>query len=245
MTAPRSPDFRPHPHLTVRVEHRGREREPAVVIDDFLAEPQALVDVAAAGGRFAPVRGNLYPGIRAPLPAAYLRVLVGCLQEPVRKVFGLSDVDLARVEGDFSIVTTPPQQLQLLQCLPHFDTTDGRQVAVLHYLCAPALGGTSFYRHRSSGYETIDVTRHDGFMAALGAELKQSGPPARYYMQGSNAIFERIGALTAAFNRLVIYRSATLHSGDIPADFRFDPNPRTGRLTANTFLRFRSAARTG
>jgi hypothetical protein len=168
-----------------------------------------------------------------------MRMLVGCLQEPIARIFGLSEISLARVEGDFSIVTTPPDQLQLLQCLPHFDTTDPGQVAVLHYLCRPEQGGTSFYRHRNTGFESIDSARHDRFMAALGADLKANGPPTRYYMQGDNAIFERIGRLEAKFNRLVIYRSATLHSGDIPPGFAFDADPRTGRLTANAFLHFR------
>jgi hypothetical protein len=232
-------DCRPGPDIAARVEFRGREREAAIIVDDFLVDARPLVEFAAAQNNFSPVKGNLYPGIRAPLPNAYMRMLVGCLQEPIARIFGLSEINLARVEGDFSIVTTPPDQLQLLQCLPHFDTTDPGQVAVLHYLCRPEQGGTSFYRHRNTGFESIDSARHDRFMAALGADLMANGPPTRYYMQGDNAIFERIGRLEAKFNRLVIYRSATLHSGDIPPGFAFDADPRTGRLTANAFLHFR------
>ena len=239
MSDAQEPDFRPNPRATVRVLHMGHERGAAIVIDDFTADPGALVDYAAARGNFRPVAGNLYPGVRSPLPDAYLRVVVGCMLEPIARVFGLTDPDPLRVQGDFSIVTTPPQQLRLLQCLPHFDTTNRNQIAVLHYLCAPEHGGTSFYRHRSSGYESIDDERHNRYMAALGAELKAGGPPERYYMQGDSPIFERIGTLDAAFNRIVLYRSATLHSGNIPRGFAFDPDPRTGRLSANTFLVFR------
>jgi hypothetical protein len=38
---------------------------------------------------------------------------------------------------------------------------------------------------------------------------------------------------------VLVYRSVALHSADIPRDFLFDDNPRTGRLTANGFFFFR------
>ena len=234
-------DYRPNPSVTARVAHFGQEREPAVIVDDFLAEPRALVE-AAATRTYADVRNNLYPGVRAALPPQYLHHVLALVREPARIVFGLADLDAARVEGDFSVVATPPSQLQLLQCLPHFDTTDRRQLAVLHYLCRPEQGGTAFYRHRSTGYESIDATRHDNYMAALGADLKANGPPPRGYIRASSPLFEQTGVLEARFNRMVIYRSATLHSGMIPPDATFDPDPRKGRLTANTFLMFRDAA---
>jgi hypothetical protein len=239
MDAAQEIECRPNGHATARILRFGRERGTAVVIDDFLADAQSLVEFAATRGQFRPVGGNLYPGVRSPLPDSYLRVVVGCLLEPVAKIFGLSDIDVAQLQGDFSVVTTPPERLQLLQCLPHFDTTNLGQIAVLHYLCTPEQGGTAFYRHRTTGYESITAERHDRYMAVLGAELKAGGPPERYYIQGDTPVFERIGTLEAAFNRLVIYRSATLHSGNIPRGFPFDPDPRTGRLTANTFLVFR------
>jgi Family of unknown function (DUF6445) len=242
MSATGTQDFRPNASVSARVAHFGQEREPAVIIDDVLADPQLLIDHAARQS-FAAVTGNLYPGIRSPLPADYLRLVLALAREPARRVFGLSDLDLARVEGDFSIVTAKPSELQLLQCLPHFDTTDRRQLAVLHYLCGPEQGGTAFYRHRATGYESVDASRHDVYMATLGGELKANGPPPRDYIRASTALFEQTGILEARFNRVVIYRSATLHSGMIPSDSTFDPDPRKGRLTANAFLLFRDAAR--
>ena len=38
------------------------------------------------------------------------------------------------------------------------------------------------------------------------------------------------------FNRMLVYRRNSLHSGSIAADFVPDPNPRTGRLSINGFL---------
>ena len=56
------------------------------------------------------------------------------------------------------------------------------------------------------------------------------------YMNGSNNYFEQIAKIDAMFNRMVIYPSKILHSGNIPADFTFDPNPAKGRLTLNSFI---------
>jgi hypothetical protein len=42
----------------------------------------------------------------------------------------------------------------------------------------------------------------------------------------------------ARFNRLLVYRSCSLHSGIIPSDTRLSADPRVGRLTVNLFLDF-------
>ncbi|HEY5806996.1 MAG TPA: DUF6445 family protein, partial [Povalibacter sp.] len=49
-------------------------------------------------------------------------------------------------------------------------------------------------------------------------------------------LFERIARYEAVFNRALIYRGSLLHSVNVPNDFVPDTNPRTGRLTLNTFL---------
>ena len=55
---------------------------PVVVIDDFLAHPQALVE-AACQARFERCPGaderKGYPGLRAPVPAAYSESLTELL----------------------------------------------------------------------------------------------------------------------------------------------------------------------
>ena len=65
------------------------------------------------------------------------------------------------------------------------------------------------------------------------------GPPPVEYINGDTPEFERIACFEAAPNRVLVYRSVSLHSADIPSDFGFDASPRTGRLTANTFFFFR------
>jgi hypothetical protein len=62
--------------------------------------------------------------------------------------------------------------------------------------------------------------------------------PAKYIC-GDDARFERTCSFPAAFNRVLIYRSIDLHSADIGSSFDFQPNPRLGRLTANSFFFYR------
>jgi hypothetical protein len=232
------PAFRPNSRVNVRVRHLGREHAPVVIIDDFLANVHELVDYAASEARFRAVQDNFYPGIRAPLPLSYMHLLFKYLPGLVFKEFRISGLDASKVEGDFSIVTTLPSDLHPAQCVPHIDTPDTGQIAALHYLCGSEHGGTAFYRHRRTGFESMTVERGADYQAALQEDLRSFGPPERNYVNSDTPIFEIIGAIEAAFNRLILYRSAVLHSGSIGRDYRFDSNPRTGRLTANAFLHF-------
>jgi hypothetical protein len=58
------------------------------------------------------------------------------------------------------------------------------------------------------------------------------------FIGGDSELFERIASFPAVFNRALIYRGISLHAGDIEAAFPFDPDPRKGRLTANTVFFF-------
>jgi len=153
-------------------------------------------------------------------------------------VFGHSNgADL--VECNFSIVTTPPEALTPLQRLPHFDAADPGRIAVLHYLCGPSAGGTAFYRHRTTGFETVSLSRMEDYAERLDADLARHGDPKAEYLRGDTALFEQTYRVGAAFNRLVIYRGWTLHSGTVPAGLALSGDPRAGRLTVNTFLQAR------
>ena len=215
-----------------RVARFGNEGEPIVIIDDFSAEPDALVDAAMqvsfSGG------GPNYPGIRAPANARYLKSRAALLRSIFVDVFGMRDT-AKFAECNYSLVTTPPQDLAPVQRLPHFDSPDPACLAALHYLCKPEDGGTAFYRHRATGHERITEARMPGYFETLKREVSASPPPLAY-PQGSTDLFEQIGRVEAAFNRLVIYRGQTLHSGDIPQSLPLSGDPKTGRLTLNTFM---------
>ncbi len=232
-----SGEFRLNAQASIQIYAVGNERLPLVVIDDFLENPTDLVGVAL-NSHFQPVTANLYPGIRAPVPTAYLHLVFDYLSKLT--VFNLTNLKIAPHScGDYSLVTVQPDQLKMMQCLPHADSKNPQQLATVHYLCAPELGGTAFYRHRSTGFESMDGDRLELYESTLKTELKTAGRLERNYILGSNEFFEEIAVVGAAFNRLIIYRSAMLHSGAIPRNFNFSADPRIGRLTANVFVQFR------
>jgi hypothetical protein len=227
-----------HPGFVSTVTRVGHEGAPVIVIDNFLQYPDVMVDYAVSS-TFEGVSDTFYPGVRAPLPSIYCFAVRAFLGELVADAFDLRASAVAGELGHLSLVTTRPAQLGLMQRMPHIDSSSPKQIAVLHYLCEQAKGGTSFYRHRRTGFESVDQSRAQAFRHAMIEDLKRLGAPPARYLCGDDAVFERIAGFEAAFNRVLIYRSFCLHSADISADFNFDPDPRTGRLTANTFLYYR------
>jgi hypothetical protein len=216
----------------IRVDAKGGEQEPVVVIDGFASEPAELIDQAAASTFSA--MSPYYPGVRAALDAATATSMISALTSTIAETFGVAS---PVVEGCFfSVVTTPRDKLAPIQRLPHYDGVERGRLAMILYLCAPMHGGTSFYRHRSTGFETVTPERFARYRDALADDVRRHGMPPADYIAGDTALFERIGTVTPAFNRAVLYRGCSLHSGDIGSGFRFDPDPRSGRLTLNAFI---------
>jgi hypothetical protein len=230
-------DFALNPTPVASLHLIGREQEPVMVLDGVMRRPEALVDYAATEVSFAPA-GTLqggYPGIRAPAPLNYVQALVKAMDPLVRRAFALGRVGLARAECNFSIVTTAPENLRPTQRIPHVDTYDELQFAFLHYLCDARFGGTAFYRQRATGFEAVTPERAGAYVAARDEAL--GGVPADY-IRGHTEDYEQIAAFEARFDRLLIYRSRLLHSGQIPPDMPRPADPRAGRLTANIFVAY-------
>ncbi len=216
-------------HITL--ERHGAEGQPVVVIDRF-ADAERFRDDAAFLS-FAPI-GPHYPGLRAVVAPAMLRDLIVRLEPIIAETFGLTGLEV--VDAFYSIVTTPPAALTPIQRLPHFDETSPGRLALLHYLSPDERSGTAFYRHRSTGFESIDAARLSAYRAALDADLQRHGIPDPRYIAGDTPVFERLAVHEGRFNRAILYRSNTLHCAHLPDDLSLDPDPETGRLTVNTFL---------
>ncbi len=216
----------------------GTERSPVIVVENYLSDVEGLRELAASSAAFKPVEGVVYPGDRAPMPARYDATFRRHLQKSVGEIFGFGTLDVVRRQSDFSIVTVRPEKLHMVQRIPHFDGTEQGMIAGVHYLCPSSKGGTSFYRHRRTGYENITEPRKNLYLRTLNEESKTMGPPPAAYINGETAQYQQIASFDAVFNRMLIYRGSILHSGNIARDFDFDADPRTGRLTANTFYLF-------
>ena len=217
----------------IEIHRHGREQEPVIVIDDYARDPEQLIAEAAALA-YRPI-GPAFPGVRAEAPTALAAAIRDSLAELIGRTFGL-DEPLNRMECYFSLITTPPDQLQLIQRLPHFDGRGRTRIAVLHHLARAERGGTAFYRHRSTGFETMDEVRLPAYNRAVNAEFHRLGLPAAGYMGEDSPIWEQIARHPARFNRLLVYRGNTLHAADVPPDLPLTSDPRTGRFSINSFI---------
>lgn len=215
--------------------------QTVVFIDDFLEDPQALVE-AACGSLFEPAsppgEKKGYPGLRAPAPLAYTQVITALLDPLVKVNFGVPENLPVKVGlSAFSLTTTAPDALGPLQRAPHFDASTPYYMAALLYLCGPAHGGTGFYRHNATGLQRITADVRERYLDARHAELNQRVPEARYFDRSDDR-FTFLGMMPARFNRLVIYPGSALHSACINPACSLNSDPRQGRLTVNTFYDF-------
>lgn len=211
----------------------GTEGQPIAIVDGFHPDPDAL-RAHAAGSAFE-AGLNHYPGIRAALPDDYFAQVRPALTASLAGVYDHAG-GIALIDASYSIVTTPPDRLSVPQRLPHMDAVDMGRIALVHYLSPDDPDGTAFYRHRSTGFETIDQGRAPIYLGQLNAELRHGGEPDRAYVAASTPLFERIAHVEARYNRAVLYRSALLHSGAVAADAILSDDPATGRLTVTAFL---------
>lgn len=217
----------------VRVERIGAEHCAVAVVDGCLATPKEAVAHAAALG-YSPI-GPYYPGVRASLGPQTAAAFGAALNDIVA---GALSIAAARWAGEcfFSIVTAPPSRLAPIQRLPHFDGLEMTRVAAVLFLANADFGGTSFYRHRATGFETVNMERYSAYGAALKDDVARHGlPPAGYIGDGA-PLFEEIATFEPVFNRLLLYRGNALHCSRIRNADALSADPRKGRLTLNLFL---------
>lgn len=229
------------PELTrqIRVEPIGQEQHPLLIIDDFFAAPEQLLQQALTEPDFIAQPSDFYPGLRKAILGDYPTQSLQTVVPLVREIFSIDAALQARISlCAFSLTTTPPEKLRPIQSVPHIDTHDPLQFAMVHYLCAESFGGTSFYRHRNTGFETITQARLTDYFKILKQEVMDERKNQFDYINGDTHLFERIFQVPVVFNRAIIYRSNQLHSGDISAPPALSPDPRIGRLTANSFFQF-------
>lgn len=221
---------------SVAIERHGIEQQPIVVIDSFAHAPDRFTADARMLG-FSPM-GIHYPGVRAIMPNAMVGPLVAALDDIVHTVFGFGAVDVA--DALYSLVTTQPGALTPIQRIPHFDGVEPSRLALLHYLTPDAPGGTAFYRHRTTQFESVTADRLPQYRAMLEADLADHGMPDARYIDDSTAVFECIRRIPGRYNRAILYRGNSLHCAWLPHGTSFSNDSDQGRLTANIFLEGRT-----
>lgn len=218
----------------------GQSGEPAVVLDGVFVAPEAIVAAVASHARFSTAPGTSgYPGIQAPVPAAYSRALLAAAAPALALLFGHEGGAIGGIGCTFSLVTAAPEALHPLQTVPHVDIAEPDRFAVLHYLCDAPFGGTAFYRQDATGLEQVSRADWPRFEAARNAELAAMAPAG--YPSPTTPGYTLTAAVAAKMDRIVVYRSHSLHSGIIVPGLAHPADPRTGRLTGNLFAIYRAA----
>ena len=219
---------------TISTSEYGSEKLPLVMVDDALADLALVRDIAARHD-YRPI-GPHYPGIRAAVSQAVAMPLVEPLQPMLQEVFSLKR-PAGFDECFLSVVTKGPGELAPIQRLPHFDGLERERIAVLLYLDIAPRGGTAFYRQRTTGFEYVNESRFAAYEATLREDVARHGLPQAGYIGEGSELFERAHVIEDMPGRMAIYRGNSLHCAALGEGFVPDPDPATGRLSLNLFLR--------
>jgi len=173
------------------------------------------------------------------VPQEYTIAIIKNLGFFIEQFFQLEVRQIKTAVSKFSIITDSPNNLDFLQRIPHFDSPSRKGLAVVHYLQSIPSMGTSLYRHKPTNFEYVDEQRYASYTAKIKERFPTEDTYPEGYINGSTDQFEEIASVEAIFNRLLMYRGTSLHSGQIGKDYDFDPSPATGRLTLTSFIEFR------
>lgn len=219
-----------------RMEMRrvGREGHPLLIIDNAISEPERLIEAAEAAV-FEPPAHTRYPGLNAPLPEFYGRGILNAVNPLLARGFGMPAHLRKTMFGFLALATQPPETLDAIQKVPHHDSPNPFRIAMVHYLCHAIGGGTGFFRHKATGFESVDSRRRPDYVRHAAEELKADSGQFTRHVNADTPNYQLIDFVELKFNRLIIYRSHVLHSGLLDGAV-LSESPRIGRLTANSFI---------
>lgn len=215
----------------------GNEKQPLLKVDSLFEGVDVIRDYAVQHNQFR-AADSFYPGIRMEIHPSYTLAVLKSLAYFIQEFFNLDMRKVRKAASRYSIVTTDPRNLTLMQKIPHFDAPNPNSLAMIYYLCDAPDSGTALYRHLASGFEYINDNRYKTYLDTV---RKQFSAPEQHpcgYIYKSTPEYEQIASYGACYNRLVAYHGSSLHSGIITPDYHFDPNPKTGRLTITSFIEF-------
>ena len=220
----------------VKLAHIGRRGIAISRVDNVLHDPQGVAALGFAQS-YAQDRSNLYPGVRAPMPESFSTAFRAWLTPVLHRNGMLEGSRSIRSDASFfSVVTTASTDLLPIQRIPHYDSTDPNLFAAVIYLCDARFSGTSFYRHRKTGYEEITAENKNNYRLALDNDMRIHGVPRREYINGDSLLFEVIFSNELQFNSAVIYPGRVLHAGNIERQFSPPRDRSEWRLTITALL---------
>ncbi len=232
--------LRINPELTIEMV-RISDAVACVCIDDFLLNPNSMVEYACAHSNEFVTVERAYPGVVLPVADDGMQAIYQFIRNEMSRLFSFcrGGIDF---HTQFSLATLQPEEFTLIQRLCHSDprlADDRRNFAALLYLFDdPEMGGTGFYRWRDVEFwhEISELLRDD---PNAGREILEErfrmfrDPPC--YMTDSNEAAELLDVAPPRFNRLIFYSGDIPHSAFIKHPELLSPDPSVGRLTLNCF----------
>ena len=233
-----------NPRLDIQIEEIG-DGYSYVLIDDFLQNPEELVQFAFDNAAQFSVPEGSYPGLLFDVDDQAVPNLRRFIRSEMGRQFAFMKGD-AKMSTFLSMVTAQPSELSNLQRLCHSDpqTDVGRQnfAAIVYLFDDEALGGTGFYRWKEQKLieeaTALEQQNPEKALTFLREHFETYRQPA-CYMTESSEIAERLHTIPARFNRFVFYSGNLPHSASIAKPELLSNDFRSGRLTLNCFASVR------
>lgn len=227
--------------LSIQTLHIGDEGNQILVVDEFLRSPDQVSGLVRESS-FVPAPGfherKGYPGVRARLQPQVMEPCIVAINDIIETHFSISpSASRISCSAFLSMMTVPESDLGPYQLIPHFDTSKSDYYAALVYLCGEEHGGTAFYRHNSTRYESILSHRSERYLDVCHSEMNTYKREQRYFSE-TDDFYTKIAFVPAKVNRLIIYKGCLLHSANIKSSKSLNADPRIGRLTLNLFCNF-------
>ncbi len=205
--------FKINKNMKPRVHWLGDREAPLLLIDELYDAPD-LIRQLAFEGEFG-IPGSYYPGKhqQVDLTGSNVREFCDFIADFVAH-FTKMRVSGNDIETDFSVITTPENQLKHIQGQPHIDGTPFLGVI---YLNPTDMGGTMFFRNRHTGSVMVMSEKEKAHYSAL-TERKMASDERKSYLLDSNAEWEKIDTIPGQYNRLTIWPGQVFHSVEIKSN---------------------------
>lgn len=236
----RQPDLTLNPNAVVETRPIG-DNDFCLIVDDFLKNPESVVEYAVNNAATFEMPLNSYPGKVLDLPPLVCEGLRLYIKSQMARRFSFMRGGIA-ASTMLSMTTLQPEELSNLQRVCHTDPRtrmDRANFAGLLYLFKDeGHGGTGFYRWKdrplmeeATALELRDPKKALAFLKKHCPTYNQ--PPS--YISESNEIAELVELIPARFNRWIFYSGDIPHSAYITAPEKLTDDFTTGRLTLNCF----------
>ena len=187
------------------VKWLGQREVPLFCIDDIFVDPDAVRSFAFE--REFPTSQAYYPGRHQPLDSSvpgireFSEFISGLLSQATKQ-----RITPNAISTDFSILTTPENQLLGLQGQPHID---GTPMLGVIYLNNGDYGGTIFFRNRETGSMRVVTPEQKEHYKKI-MQSSHNAERKHRYITDSDEDWEKVDSVDGINNRLVIWPGAVL-----------------------------------